>query len=150
MAVEGIKEWQTGATDAMDVNRLFTADHAEYQFAAWDGTNRSGYQPLDDKVLVLMDAHVAQTSGGVWVPEEKVERQSMASESGVLVALGPAAFVWNDELTRKWVGTKPEAGDRVAVERYSGQLVNGMDGQQYRLMSARCVGALMTRQDAAP
>jgi chaperonin GroES len=109
---------------------------------AWDGTNHSGYQPLDDKVLVLMDEHVEVTSGGIVIPQATAERQSMAGETGLVVALGPAAFQWNDDLTRKWVGKAPEPGDRVYIERYAGQLLQGIDGRTYRLMGQRCVGAI--------
>lgn len=122
--------------------RLVTADQREYVMDAWDGVNRSGYQPLDDKVLVLMDEHAATTSGGVMLPEDVRERHSMAGESGLVIALGPAAFRWDDDMTRAWVGRKPEPGDRVYVERYAGQLLQGMDGRTYRLMSQRCVGAV--------
>jgi chaperonin GroES len=122
--------------------RLITGDQREFSMPSWDGTNHSGYQPLDDKVLVLMDEHVELTSGGIVIPQATAERQSMAGETGLVVALGPAAFQWNDDLTRKWVGRSPEPGDRVYIERYAGQLVQGIDGRTYRLKSQRCVGAL--------
>lgn len=122
--------------------RLITGDQREFVLAAWDGANRSGYDPLDDKVLVLMDEHAEVTSGGIALPQPVVDRQSAAGETGIVVALGPAAFVWNDEATRVWKGRKPEPGDRVYVERYAGQLLQGADGRVYRLMSQRCVGAV--------
>lgn len=122
--------------------RLLTGDQREYVFAEWDGVNHSGFDPLDDKVLVLMDEHAAETSGSIIVPETSRERQSLASETGVLVALGPAAFVWNDEATRAWSGRRPEPGDRVYCDRYAGQLLQGADGRAYRLMSQRCIGAV--------
>ncbi len=122
--------------------RLITGDNREFVIEVWDGVNRSGWQPLDDKVLVLMEEHVERTSGGIMVLDTIRERQSMAGETGVVIALGPVAFQWNDELTRRWEGRKPEPGDRVYVERYAGALVQGHDGRAYRLMSQRCVGAL--------
>jgi chaperonin GroES len=122
--------------------RIITGDHREFVLAGWDGANHSGFDPLDDKVLVLMDEHVEVTSGGLTLPAQVVERQSAAGETGLIVALGPAAFVWNDEATRDWSGRKPEPGDRVYVEKYAGQLLQGADGKTYRLMSQRCVGAV--------
>lgn len=122
--------------------RLITGEHKEYAMPAWDGANRSGWQPLDDKVLVLMDEHVELTSGGIMIPGTAQERMNLAGETGIVVALGPVAFVWNDDLTRKWQGRAPEPGERVYVERYAGALIQGIDGRAYRLMSQRCVGAL--------
>lgn len=126
----------------MLAGRLITGDQREFVLAEWNGRNESGFDPLDDKVLVLMDEHAERTAGGVLVPTAVVERQSQAGETGLVVALGPAAFVWNDEATRNWQGRKPEPGCRVYVERYAGQLLQGADGRVYRLMSQRCVGAV--------
>lgn len=131
-----------GARDAMRPRILRTSDQREYIFAPWDGVNRSGCQPLDDKVLVLMDEHAETTMGGVHITEQARERQNMASETGVLIALGDAAFRWNDEATRDWIGRKPMPGDRCYVERYAGQLIQGEDGKMYRLMGQRCLGGI--------
>lgn len=122
--------------------RIATGDAREFVVAAWNGKNESGYQPLDDKCLVLMDEHASINSGGIYIPDQFTERQTMASETGVIVALGPAAFVYDDEVRRKWVGHKPEPGDRVYVSRYAGQLLQGVDGRTYRLMSQSCIGAV--------
>src|SRR5262249_27860904 len=77
--------------------RLLTGDAREYAHADWDGANHSGCHPLDDKVLVLMDEHVEQTAGRVYLPQNYRERQTLASETGVVVALGEAAFTFNDD-----------------------------------------------------
>lgn len=122
--------------------RLLTGEHKEFAMSSWDGINRSGWAPLDDKVLVLMDEHVAMTSGGIAIPGTAQERMSLAGETGLVIAMGPVAFYWNDEMTRRWEGKKPEPGERVYIERYAGQLIQGMDGRAYRLLSQRCVGAL--------
>lgn len=122
--------------------RLITGDQREFVVKAWSGRNESGYEPLDDRVLVLMDEHASTTSGGIEIPLAAVERQTMAAETGTIVALGPGAFVYNDEVSRKWVGRRPEPGDRVYVSRYSGQLLQGIDGRTYRIMSQSCIGAV--------
>lgn len=130
--------------------RLITGDQREFALADWDGKNHSGYLPLDDKVLVLMDEHVSITSGGIHIPDTASERQSAAGETGVVVALGPAAFVLDDDARRAWIGHRPEPGDRIYIERYSGQLLQGRDGRTYRLLSQRCVGAVSTKEMAPP
>jgi chaperonin GroES len=122
--------------------RILTADHREYEAVVWDGVNRSGWEPLDDKVLVAVDAHVEQTSGGVVIPDAARERQDMAAEMGTLIALGPAAFLYDNDVRRQWVGRTPEPGDRVMFERYAGTWVDGEDGRKYRLMSQQCIGAV--------
>lgn len=126
----------------MLAGRIMTADHQEFVLGEWDGVNRSGWQALDDNVLVLMEEHVDKTSGGIIIPDSARERQSLSSEHGILVSIGPGAFAFSNDGSRKWSGRVPQLGDRVAVERYAGTLVNGVDGQKYRLMSQRCVGAV--------
>jgi len=125
--------------------RILTQNYQEFELAAWDGENRSRYEPLDDKILVLVDRHVDVLSTGIELPDGYADRQTMAAEHGIVVAIGPAAFRWNDETTRAWEGRRPEPGDRVYIERYAGQLLNGDDGRQYRLMSQKCVGAVQRK-----
>jgi len=125
---------------------LRTGDQREYVSAEFSGVNTSGISPLDDKVLVMMDLHAEKTSGGVILTEDSRSRQSMASETGTVIALGPAAFQWSDDGNRVWDSRKPEPGDRVVVERYAGRVVQGEDGAEYRLVSQRSIGALYERR----
>lgn len=124
---------------------LRTGDQREFIHATFDGTNRSGITPLDDKVLVLMDQHAETTTGGIIVPNDTRDRQSMASETGVVVALGSEAFESSDDGARVWRGVKPTPGDRVVVERYAGRVLQGVDGQEYRLVSQKSIGALFAK-----
>jgi|SRR5215472_362489 len=125
---------------------LRTGDQRDYVIAEFDGTNRSGIIPLDDKVLVRMDVHAEVTRGGLRLPDDMRERQTMASETGVIVALGEAAFELTDE-GRRWTTRKPAPGDRVILERYAGKVVQGEDGAEYRLCSQKAVGALYERAE---
>ena len=120
---------------------LRTGDQREYVSIAFDGVNHSGIVPLDDKVLVAMDAHAEVTSGGIRLPEETRSRQTMASETGTIIALGDTAFLFNDDGNRAWSGNRPEPGNRVIVDRYAGRVVQGIDGAEYRLVSQKSVGA---------
>ncbi|WP_231854157.1 co-chaperone GroES [Gluconacetobacter diazotrophicus] len=131
----------------MREGRILKFDQQEYVMSDWDGVNRAGYVPLDDKILVLADVHADMTSGAVQLPAEYVERQTLAAEHGTVIAVGPAAFRWNDDGTRQWVGQVPAPGDRVYFERYAGQLLKGEDGLLYRLMSQRCIAAIGTAAD---
>lgn len=121
---------------------LKTGDQREFVHAEWTGTNTSGITPLDDKVLVRMDDHAEVTSGGVLIPDDTRSRQSMASETGVVIALGPMAFKLADDGDRLWTTVRPNPGDRVVVERYSGRVIQGQDSIEYRLVSQRAIGAI--------
>jgi chaperonin GroES len=70
----------------------------------------------------------------------------MAAETGVIVALGDDAFLWNGDRTRKWEGVKPKVGDRVYIQRYAGQVMLGEDSEFYRIMDANCIAAVKTNK----
>lgn len=118
----------------------------EFVAATWNGSNESGYQPLGDMVLIAPDSASSKSSGGVEFTATHVARETMAAESGVIVALGSDAFLWNADRTRRWEGMKPEPGDRVHMQRYSGQEILGKDGTVYRLCEQNCIGAIEIRE----
>ena len=134
----------------MQPKLLKTSLGAEYRPGVFSGENESGWEPIGDKVLVLTDQPADKTSGGVHLTEDFKERMSQAAETGVLVALGPGAFVWNTDRTRPFVGRRPEIGDYVYIQRYSGQTVMGRDGQLYRLMDENCIAGVRYDHKPAP
>lgn len=93
--------------------------------------NKSGIQPIGTKVLVLPEQVEEKTAGGILLPGETQERNSLAITTGTVVAIGAAAFSdWaNVEKDRL-----PQPGDRIHMARYSGLLVDGEDKRQYRLI----------------
>lgn len=126
--------------------RLMKTELATFEAREWTGENRSGWAPVGDQVMVLPDVAAAKI-GSVYIPDQQVDRQSLASETGILVAIGDGAFVWNADRTRPWAGTKPVPGQRVCFGRYSGQLVKGADGLSYRMMSDSCIGGVEATPD---
>lgn len=118
---------------------------AAYVPAEWSGKNESGIVPLGARVLVLPDVAETQTTGGVHLPVDVASRNGMAAETGVLVALGDGAFAWSGDRIHAWNGPKPEVGVRVVIERYAGQLQRGLDGQIYRILEDRAIGALLVQ-----
>jgi co-chaperonin GroES (HSP10) len=114
--------------------------HADYTPAKWDGQNTSGVRVVGKTVLVLMDECSPTSTGGVSLPEDVVEKMSMAAETGVLVAVSPGAFLLNEDMT-PWTGEKPRAGDRVYIEKYAGKQIKGRDGKTYRIMDYGSIGA---------
>lgn len=124
--------------------KLFKTSIAEFEHAKWTGKDTSGLHPLGDKVLVLPDKSAERTSGGVELPVDIVARHTLAAEAGIVVAIGDGAFKWNTDKCTPFEGRKPVPGDRVAIERYSGQLFHGVDGEVYRLMEGHCIGAIIS------
>lgn len=92
-------------------------------------------------VLVLPDEAAGITPGGIHMPDQQRERQSMASETGIIVAMGDGAFLWTADRTRPFVGARPVIGQHVYFERYAGQELIGADGNVYRLMTDKAIGA---------
>jgi chaperonin GroES len=122
--------------------KLIQTELARYTPAIWPGKNTSGYLPIGDMVIVLTDQVASQTSGGVKLPDDVLERLNMAAETGVIAAVGEGAFTWSHDRKRHFVGRKPKPGDMVFIERYSGQLLSGQDGMKYRLLADKQVGAI--------
>lgn len=95
--------------------------------------NLSGLEPVGTKVLVLTDQIAEVTAGGIHLPGEKVERETLGITKGTLVAVGGGAFSDWPNSDRKWPGVVPKVGDRVHLARFCGIVVDGKDGRKYRL-----------------
>ena len=123
--------------------KLFKTDIAEYVSSEYTGTNTSGCFPLGDKILILPDK-AAEVVRGIHMPQDVVHRHTLAAEAGVVVAVGDGAFKWNSDKTTPYEGRRPVPGDRVTMERYSGQVICGDDKQMYRVMDSACIGTIIT------
>lgn len=120
--------------------KLIKGLHADYIPAKWSGKDTSGIRVVGKTVLVLMDKCSPTSKGGIDLPEDIVEKMSMAAESGVLVAVSAGAFLLNEDMS-PWTGVKPGPGDRVYIEKYAGKQVKGRDGETYRIMDYGSIGA---------
>ncbi len=116
---------------------------AAYVPAPYSGKNESGVDPLGARVLILPDVAEETTLGGVHLPPDVAARNGMAAETGVLVALGEGAFVWSSDRVHPWTGRRPAPGDRIVIERFTGQLQRGLDGLIYRICEDRAIGAVI-------
>jgi len=113
----------------------------KYVPAEWSGKNESGIHPIGDRVLVLPDK-AAEMIGSIAIPGSRRDIDGRAAETGVLVAIGEAAWKWNSDRSRPFDGTKPKVGQRIWFERYAGSPQRGKDGNAYILMDDKCVGAV--------
>lgn len=131
----------SGANDDLR-DRMVLTQHGQYQWAKWDGVNRSGLMPLCDKVLVLCDQVSPTTSGGIILPDEVKEKTGLAAMTGVVVAAGPQAFAYDSHRLVHWEGERPQAGARVWFQKYAGLEYTGHDGLLYRIMEDRVIAAI--------
>jgi co-chaperonin GroES (HSP10) len=120
--------------------------NADYTPAEWFGVDTSGLMCVGVAVLVKVDEAATNTAGGVRLTEDMQERLSMASETGLIIAMGSSAFRLHDDGS-KWGGVKPEPGDRVVIEKFAGTLLRGLDGDRYRLMPYGSVLAVFESHD---
>lgn len=126
--------------------KLIKTSLGTYTPAEWTGTNDSGWHVVGDRILVLPD-QAAEQSGGIHLPQDVVARMTMSAEGGLVVSVGDGAFKWNSDKVTPFEGRKPEPGDRVCIEKFSGQLLHGKDGKVYRLMESACIGALYDKKE---
>lgn len=127
--------------------KLIKTLYAEYIQAPFLGENRSGWKPFGDYVLIRPDIIAKKSSGGIELPDDLAERMQLAALTGVIIENGEMAFRWNADRTRLHEGYKPQPGDRITFEKYSGKPFNGDDGNHYRLIPDKDVCGL---KDLAP
>jgi chaperonin GroES len=123
-------------------DRILSTKHGQYELAVWDGVNYSGIKPVGDFVLVLCDQAMSETKGGIVITDTTKEQQDLSGTTGLTVAVGEAAFLFNSDRLVKWLGERPQPGDRVYFQRYSGQEYTGNDGRLYRLMQDKCIAGI--------
>ena len=73
------------------------------------------FKPLNETVIVALDATEGKTPGGILLPESTL--QQMTAKSGTIVAHGPGA---RSPVTGERVPLSVEVGDRVIFGQYAG------------------------------
>lgn len=99
-----------------------------------------GIQPMEYNVIVKPDVVEEKTAGGLYIPEDKKEKDEFAQTIGTLIAVSPMAFAFAD-----WPdgARKPQVADRVIFSRYQATEVKGQDGKKYWLMKDRVIAGVM-------
>jgi co-chaperonin GroES (HSP10) len=99
---------------------------------------------MEYNVVVEMDPTEEVTRGGIILPSSKTDRDKLATEEGVLVALSPHAFTYE-----AWPEgeTPPQAGDRVLIARYAGA-IHERGGKTFRILKDKDIVAVVEPSQA--
>lgn len=106
-------------------------------------TNGSGLTPVEYNVIVLPKEIEQKTKGGLILSDETVEKEQFARMEGVLVAVSPMAFAFEDWPVEQ-AELKPKIGNRVMFSKYNATEFTGRDGRKYWLMKDRSIAGVMT------
>jgi len=101
--------------------------------------NPSGIMPTEYKILVAPKLTADKTAGGIILPDDTKHRDQHAQMEGTIVAVSPLAFSydnWKD-------ASPPKVGDRILFAKYSGAVVKGRDGVDYRIINDKDCAAVL-------
>jgi len=97
--------------------------------------NESGVIPCEYRCVVKLD-EAEKKKGSILLPDDKVDRNRMASVHGTLVAVGGNAFQdWRDPI--------PRVGDRVVIMKYAGQFREADPQDPYRICNDKDILAVL-------
>jgi co-chaperonin GroES (HSP10) len=88
-------------------------------------------QPTGWRILILPYRGAAKTKGDVYLPEEYVERQSLATVVAYVLAVGPDAYADSNKFP---AGPWCKKGDWVLIGRYAGARFK-IEGGEVRIIN---------------
>jgi co-chaperonin GroES (HSP10) len=94
-------------------------------------SNLSGIRPTGPTILVLpLEIEKTTSSGIIVAAGDKAKREQMAQAEGEVVAIGDMA--WIDQPSKEpWC----KVGDKILFAKFAGMVIEGKDGNEYRLIS---------------
>lgn len=99
--------------------------------------NPTGIHPTEFRVLIRLDPTIEKTAGGVFIPDERQDRNQMAETEATLIEVGGRAFEDFGEPV-------PRPGDRVLVRKYAGETRKAGDiTDLYRICNDKEVVAVL-------
>jgi len=99
--------------------------------------NQSGLRPKGHAVLVKPFEEVQKKASLIAIPQHVKDRQLLLEDKVTVIEVGPMA--WHDEKEPRAV-----PGDVVLISQFAGHMaVSPKDGQQYRLVNARDIFAVV-------
>ena len=114
------------------------------RYQSWkESKNPTGITPVHFKILILVDEVEDKSAGGIYLPDNAREREQLAHDKGMLVAVSEMAFS-----NPKWTGTIPVVGDKVIFNKYAGSIVQYRSQkhepiQKYRLCNDTDIVAIV-------
>lgn len=100
--------------------------------------NPTGINPVEYKVLIMLEPVEEKTEGGIYRTAEGQEREQAAGTSALLVAVGGNAF-------SDWDGRIPVPGDLVLLNKYAGSPPKAGDFRNlYRICNDKDICAVLT------
>lgn len=88
-------------------------------------------QPTGWRILILPYRGAAKTKGDIYLPDEFVERQSLATVFGYVLAVGPDAYADKNKFP---AGPWCKKGDWVMIGRYAGARFR-IEGGEVRIIN---------------
>lgn len=102
--------------------------------------NPTGIKPIEYKVLIKVEEVSDRSAGGIFIPEQHLEREQIAHDRGLLVDVSDMAF-------SDWVGRKPEVGSKVIFNKYAGSIImhenKDRKRDRYRLCNDKDIVAIL-------
>lgn len=99
--------------------------------------NTSGLQPVEYKILIEPEEIEQKSAGGIVLAIATTDKEKMAQVRGRLIAIGGNAF-------EDWREPVPKVGDGIWYAKYSGYVIKGDDGKEYRLANDKDCAAIVT------
>mgnify|MGYP003637334447 FL=1 len=107
-----------------------------------DGERRKAAQlpdPTGFQLLIALPEQDEKTEGGVYVPDDFRQREETASITGMVLKMGPDAFV---DVSGFPNGPYCKKGDWIIMQAYTGTRVS-IHGKEFRLINDDCVKAII-------
>lgn len=95
---------------------------------------------IGENVLVKPDEFQSKTAGGVFLPDDHVDRAKYKTSRGVIVSMGSKAFVLGGEV----IADAPKVGDTVIYQTYEGSVEKDADGVEHRIMLDQAIIGVVT------
>lgn len=98
------------------------------------------FHPVEYKILIKPDEDAdprlkAAKAAGLHIVETTTERDKVDAVWGTIISIGGKAF-------EDFGNPTPKVGDRIYFARYAGQMLEGIDGCEYRIFNDKDVVAI--------
>jgi co-chaperonin GroES (HSP10) len=96
-------------------------------------------EPTGYRLLIALPEVKEQTEGGIYVPDERRDAESVATIVGFVAKMGPEAYANKERFPS---GPWCEEGDWIVMRAYSGTRIR-VHGQEFRIINDDSVEAVI-------